>query len=181
MPMVLTLRPLTDEEARAIDRLARSRTEPARAVERARIVWLAHEGARVPAIARALAVDEKTVRTWLKRFAADGVDGLKDAPRSGRPPVYRPEEVAEVVAAGLTKPDDLGLPFGSWTLDRLTTYLREQKGLAIGRSRIATLLQEEGLRWRTQETWFGERVDPDFVAKRGRSSRSARRHLRIVS
>jgi transposase len=180
VPRLLTLRPLSDDEAKTIERLAHSRTEPARAVERAQMVWRAHRGARVPAIARALGVTEATVRTWLTRFAAAGVDGLKEAPRSGRPPVYRPEEVAEVVAASLTNPTDLGLPFGSWTLDRLTAYLRENKGLAIGRSRIATLLQAEGLRWRTQETWFGERVDPDFVKKRGRSSPSTRRHLRIV-
>jgi transposase len=181
VPAFLTLRPLSEEEARAIDRLAHSRTEPARTVERAQMVWRAHRGERVPAIARALGVREATVRTWLARFAATGVDGLKDAPRSGRPPVYRPEEVAEVVAASLTKPDDLGLPFGSWTLDRLAAYLREHKGVAIGRSRIATLLQAEGLRWRTQETWFGKRVDPAFGEKRGRSSRSTRRHLQIVS
>ncbi len=181
MPRFLTLRPLTDEEVTAIRRLAHSRTDPARAVERARIVWEAYQGARVPAIARALGVHEATVRTWLTRFNAGGPDALNDAPRSGRPPVYRPEEVGAVVAASLTKPDDLGLPFGSWTLDRLTAYLREEKGLAIGRSRIATLLQQEGLRWRTQETWFGERVDPDFVQKRGPSSPSTRRHLRIVS
>lgn len=91
------------------------------------------------------------MRTWLTRFNAGGVDGLKDAPRSGRPPVYDAGEVGEVIAASLTKPDDLGLPFGSWTLDRLAAYLHEKKGLAIGRSRIATLLQAEGLRWRTQE------------------------------
>jgi transposase len=180
VPKVLALRQLTDEEERLIARLAHSRTESARAVERAQIVRRAHQGERIPAIARALQLTEATVRVWLKRFETGGVDGLKDAPRRGRPPVYRPEEVAEVIAASLTKPDDLGLPFGSWTLDRLTTYLKEQKGLAIGRSRIATLLQEEGLRWRTQETWFGERVDPGFVQKRGRSSRSMRRHLRIA-
>jgi len=179
--MFLTLRALTDEEARTIERLAHSRTEPARAVERAQIVWQAHRGTRVPAVARALGVTEATVRLWRKRFNAGGVAGLKDAPRSGRPPVYDATEVGEVIAASLTKPDDLGLPFGSWTLDRLAAYLHEEKGLAIGRSRIATLLQEEGLRWRTQETWFGERVDPDFVQKRGRSSPSTRRHLRVVS
>lgn len=181
MPRLLTLRPLTDDATRTIARLAHSRTGPARAVARAQMVWRAHRGERVPAIARALGVREATVRTWLARFAAAGVAGLKDAPRSGRPPVSHPAEGAEVVAASLIKPDDLGLPFGSWTLDRLTAYLREQKGVAIGRSRIATLLQEEGLRWRTHETWCGERVDPDFVHKRGRSLRSPRRHLRIVS
>jgi transposase len=177
----LTLRPLTDDETRTIDRLAHSRTEAARTVERAHIIWLAREGARVPASARALGVCEATVRTWLTRFNARGVEGLRDGARTGRPPTYTPEEVGEVIAASLTKPDDLGLPFGNWTLDRLTAYLHEEKGLAIGRSRIGEILQTEGLRWRTQETWFGERVDPDSVPKRGRSSPSPRRHLRIVS
>jgi transposase len=181
VPTCLTLRSLTDEETRTLDRLAHSRTESARAVERARIVWHAREGARVPALARALGLCEATVRLWLTRFNAQGLDGLGDASRSGRPPTYTPEEVGEVIAAGLTKPDDLGLPFGSWTLDRLAAYLRESKDLAISRSRIGELLQAEGLRWRTQETWCGERVDPAFVAKRGRSSRSTKRHLTVVS
>ncbi len=181
MPKVLMLRPLTDDETRTIERLAHSRTEPARTVERAQMVWRAHRGVRVPAIARALGVCEATVRLWLTRFQARGVDGLADAPRAGRPPTYSPEEVGEVIIASLTNPDALGLPFGSWTLDRLAAYLHEGKGLAISRSRIGEILRAEGLRWRTQETWFGERVDPDFVQKRGRSSRSTKRHLQIVS
>jgi transposase len=177
----LTLRRLTDEATRTIDRLAHARTEPARAVERAQIIWRARSGARVPALARMLGLCEATVRLWLTRFNAQGVDGLADAPRAGRPPTYTADEVGEVIAASLTKPDDLGLPFAGWTLDRLTAYLHETKGLAISRSRIGEILQAEGLRWRTQETWFGERVDPDFVQKRGRSSPSTKRHLRIVS
>ena len=181
MPTCLTLRSLTDEETRTIDRLAHSRTEPARAVERARIVWHARGGARVPALARTLGLCEATVRLWLKRFNERGLDGLADAPRAGRPPTYTAEQVGEVIAASLTDPADLDQPFGSWTLDRLTAYLQETKGLAISRSRIGEILQAEGLRWRTQETWFGERVDPDFVAKRGRSSPSTGRHPRGVS
>jgi transposase len=87
VPTVLKLRPLTDEETRTIDRLAHSRT-----VERARIVWHAH-GARVPALARSRGLCEATVRLWLTRFKAHGVDSLADAPRAGRPPTYMPEEV----------------------------------------------------------------------------------------
>ena len=172
MPTLVTLRPLTDAEQRAMDRLAHSRIGPARAVERAQIVWRAHRGERVPAIARALGVSAATVRLWLKRFNAGGVDGLADAPRSGRPPVYTPDEVGAVIAASLTKPDDLDLPFGSWTLDRLTAYLQDTRQLGIGRTRVGEILRAEGLRWRTQETWFGGRVDPEFIQKRGRSSPS---------
>jgi transposase len=93
VPRFLTLRPLTDAETRTSERLAHSRTDPARPVERARIVWQAHQGARLPAIARTLGITEATVRTWLRRFNAGGVDGRKDAPRRGRPPVYATAEV----------------------------------------------------------------------------------------
>ena len=88
-------------------------------------------------------------------------------PRAGRPVTYSPEAVSEVIATALTDPQRLGLPFASWTLDRLQAYLNEVKGIGMKRSRMNELLLREGLRWRRQETWFGERVDPDFARKRG--------------
>jgi transposase len=143
----------------------------------------------VPAIAATLHLHEQTVRAWLKRFNAAGLDGLGDAPRPGRPATYTAEQVGAVLAAALTNPQTLGLPFGCWTLDRLEAYLNEDQGIPIKRSRIDELLIAEGLHWRTQETWFGERarlapgsdeqaapgpkkeraVDPDFAQKRGPS------------
>ena len=72
---------------------------------------------------------------------------------------------AAVIAAALTDPRRVGLPFASWTLDRLAAYLLEHEGIAMRRSRIDEILLKEGLRWRRQETWFGERVDPEFAEK----------------
>ena len=178
---MLRVRALTAHETAAITRLAHSRTEAARAVERARIIWLAGQGEPVPVLARQLGLTPATVRLWIKRFNEEGVAGLADKPRSGAPPTYSPEQVWEVIAASLTNPADLGLPFGCWTLDRLQAYLNEAHGIAIKRSRISEILLAEGLRWRTHETWFGERVDPEFAEKRGPSKRSTPRHLRGVS
>jgi transposase len=168
----LKLRPLTAEEEAALRALARGRKAEVRLRDRARLCWLAHEGKHAPAIAAELGVAEATARTWIRRFNADGLDGLRDAGRSGRPPTYTAEEVGAVVAASLTKPAELGLPFAAWTLARLEAYLNEELAIPIKRSRIGELLVAEGLRWREQETWFGERPDPAFAAKRGRSSRS---------
>ena len=178
--MALRVRTTPPEEVAAIRRVAHARTEPARRVERAQIIWLAMEGRRVPAIARAVGCAPKTVRLWLKRFNAAGIAGLEDAPRAGRPATYTPEEVGEVIATALTKPADLGLPFGSWTLDRLAAYRNEQRRVAMKRSRIDEILIAEGLRWRTQETWFGERVDPAFAEKRGGSSHATPSRRRAV-
>jgi len=176
----LELRALTAAEQQEIEQLARSRTGAARLVERARIVWQASQGHRVAEIARQLKVSQTTVGRWLKRFNAAGVTGLADEPRSGRPATYTPEQVARVIATALTDPRRLGLPFASWTLDRLEQYLNEVRGLAIKRSRIDEILLAEGLRWRQQEKWFGERVDPDFAAKRGRSSGSTPRRQKAA-
>jgi transposase len=181
VPAPLRARMIVGGERAAIEQLARSRTAPARAVERARIVLLSRLGDGVEEIAEKLGVCPATVRLWLNRFNRQGIEGLADRPRSGRPAVYRPEQVGEVVATSLTDPQALGLPFASWTLDRLAAYLAEEKNLPIKRSRIGEILTAEGLRWREQETWFGERVDPEFAAKRGRSSRPTRSRRRAAS
>src|SRR5258708_1481348 len=138
--MVLQVRELTNEEHARVEQLARSRTESARLVERARIVLSSHEGKRVSAIARLLHVSDKVVRLWVKRFNANGLAGLRDEPRSGRPATYTAEQISLVIAMALTKPDALGQPFGSWTLDRLEVSLHEEKGLPIKRSRIDEIL-----------------------------------------
>jgi transposase len=176
----LRLRDLAAEERCAVEKLAHSRTASARRVERARIVWQASQGASPPVIAAALRVDAETVRRRIRRFNAEGPAGLEDHRRSGRPATYSPEEVAAVIAAALTAPRTLDLPFASWTLDRLAAYLHEHKGIAMKRSRVDEILLKEGLRWRQQETWFGERVDPAFAEKRGRSRRSIRRRPRAA-
>ena len=169
VPKLLRLRGLSADEEQEIARLARSRIAPVRLVERARIIELARQGMRAPAITAETGIAAVVVRRWIDRFNAQGLAGLADAPRSGRPARYTAEEVGELIAASLTDPQALGLPFASWTLDRLAAYLHEAKGIAIKRSRIGEILQAEGLRWRQQEPWFGERPDPTFAAKKGPS------------
>jgi transposase len=174
------LRRLTAEERSAVEVFARSRTAPARRVERARVIWRASRGETPPAIAAALGLSAETVRRRIRRFNAEGLTAFDDHPRSGRPATYSTDEVAKVIAAALTSPRSLRLPFASWTLDRLAAYLLEHKGIAMRRSRIDEILLAEGLRWRRHETWFGERVDPEFAEKRGGSRGSTPRRRRAA-
>ena len=174
MATLVNLRKPTAEERQELERLARSRTAEARLVVRAKIVLGLAAGERPYQVADRVGVGRVAAYGWLHRFNAEGLKGLTDHPRPGRPPTYTPEQRAEVIAAALTKPDALGLPFASWTLDRLAAYLAEHKGIGIKRTRIDEILIAEGLRWRKQETWFGQKVDPEFAAKRGRSKNSTR-------
>ena len=172
--MTLRVRELNDHERVDVQRIARSHTLGAALVRRAQIVVHAMDGLKAEEIATRMDLCGNTVRHWLNRFNARGLDGLKEDVRTGRPPTYSAEQRSTVITAALTRPSELGLPFASWTLDRLVSYLSEQ-GIAMRRSRISEIFIREGLRWRQDETWFGARVDPDFAKKRGRSNSSTRR------
>ena len=174
------LRDLTADELATVKRLAHSHTASAQRVQRAQIIWRASCGESASAIAARVGLEGETVRKRIHRFNGEGLEALKDRHRCGRPPTYTPEQTATVIASALTKPQTLGLPFASWTLDRLATYLQEAKGIAMQRSRIDEILLHEGLRWRKHETWFGERVDPAFAEKRGGSKRSTPHRLRAA-
>src|SRR5215213_6666687 len=174
------LRELTPEERATVTRSAHSRTAPAQMVQRAQIIWRASRGESASAIAARVGLDGETVRKRIRRFNAEGLEALKDRHRSGRRPTYSAEQTATVIATASTKTQTLGLPFAAWTLDRLAAYLHEAKAIAMQRSRIDEILLHEGLRWHKHETWFGERVDPAFAEKRGRSKPSTPHRLRAV-
>lgn len=172
---MLRLRDLTEDERKTIERLVHARSTPVGKLTRARIIWLASQGQYAPAIAQQLGVGADMVRLRLKRFNEQGLSGLDEAPRSGRPTTYTPEEVSAVIQTALSKPQDVGEDYAMWTLDRLVEHLQRANGIHMRRSRISEIFIAEGLSWRHEETWFGERVDPDFAKKRGPSKPSTQR------
>ncbi len=81
---------VTAEVRATLVHLRRSSTVAAGLARRARIVLLAADGMPVRQIAPRVGVDRNVVRTWLDRFRAQGVAGLADRPRLGRPRVFSP-------------------------------------------------------------------------------------------
>ena len=178
--MTLRVRGLREEEAHRLARMTGSQKLGAGLVRRAQIIQHAVDGLSAPGIAAKMGLCGATVRFWLKRFNERGLPGLEEDMRSGRPPTYTAEERSAVIAAALSRPAELGLPFASWTLDRLVAYL-DEKGIGMKRSRVSEVLLAEGLKWRQEETWFGARVDPQFARKRGCSSASTPPRPRAAS
>ena len=105
------------EERRELERIVRSRTAQRRAVERARIVLAAAEGRSAARIASEVGCSEQTVKKWRCRFEADGLPGLRDAPRPGRPLVHGPQTRAKLIALACTRPSETaeGLRRERWT------------------------------------------------------------------
>src|SRR3954452_19618625 len=117
--MTLRVRALSEEEAHRLVRMTRSQKLGAGLVRHAQIIQHAVDGLSAPGIAAKMGLCGATVRFWLRRFNERGLGGLEEEMRSGRPPTYTAEERSAVIATALSRPADLGLPFASWTLDRL--------------------------------------------------------------
>ena len=91
MPLATALEiRLTDEQREHLEKTARRRTATQREAQRARIVLMAAEGVSNHEIARRLGCSRYTVWTWRKRFFEEGLDGLADRPRPGRPRSFSP-------------------------------------------------------------------------------------------
>jgi transposase len=172
MPKRIRLRELTTEERAEIQRLAASRKEPIRLVQRAKIIGAMMEDPDLTAGEAGLRAGYKSIGMgpmWVKRFNEEGVAGLEDRPRSGRKPTHSQEVRSALISLALQKPRSLGYPFELWTLERLQRAFKERHGTHLSDSTIWTWMNEEGFKWKRQQSWFheAEKHDPEFVEKRG--------------
>lgn len=163
------LRALTEKERETLEKLIKSQTAPAIEVERAKTIWLLHNGEKVANISQKLDRTPVTVYQRLQRFNELGLESLVDQARSGRPTTYTEEERGQMIAAARTHPQKAGRAYSHWTLSRLVEYVNQEIGIPISRAQLARVLEEEGLRWYQEQTYFTERPDPQFVEKRGPS------------
>ena len=64
-----------------------------------------------PTIAAIVREDDQTVRNWLKRWAAEGLDGLRDRPMPGAPPKVTKVDEEQLLATVRLRPRSLGQPY----------------------------------------------------------------------
>ncbi len=96
---------------------------------------------------------------WKKRYAAEGIAGLDDRPKPGRPPVV--DEVAVVLATLEPPPDRLGVTH--WSSRLLADHLSRQ-GATISNVWVARIWRKWGLQpWRRETFKFS--TDPELEAK----------------
>jgi hypothetical protein len=81
---------LSDEQRRELERRAGAYSGPYRDVVRAKAILLAAEGFSNPDIGERLAQSRQAVSTWRKRFCEEGLQGLEERPRPGRPGRFSP-------------------------------------------------------------------------------------------
>jgi len=116
----------TQEDVAELTRLARSRTEPASRVERARMLLAYRETPSFYAVGRTIGVTHQTVERCVRRAEKLGVIvALDDSPRPGRERVITKEARTFVVDLACRKPKELGYPHELWTTRLLTRHLAQ--------------------------------------------------------
>jgi transposase len=145
---------LRDGDREELERLTRASTAPAGLAQRARIVLEAAAGVSNTAIAARVGVSRPTVIGWRARYEAEGLDGLQDEDRSGRP---REIDRLDVVSATLlAPPKKYGVTH--WSTRLLARHL------GIGDYSVASIWREYGLQpWRSESFRFS--TDPQLEAK----------------
>ena len=151
---------MLDEKTRKIlEARVRATTTPQRDVTRARIILLAADGVSSRQISMRVNVHESHIAMWRQRFLTQGLDGLKDAPRPGQPPIYDAEDRLKIVALATTQrdPDE---PEATWTYQALADELKDEIG--ISRSQLWRFLDDLDIKPHKVAGWLNRRDDPDF-------------------
>lgn len=114
-----------------LEAIARSRTEWACRVQRARILLAYHADPSTYAVGAAIGVTHQTVQRCLDRAVRFGVmAALDDSPRLGREPTITDDARAWVVSLACQKPKEVGYPHELWTTRLLARHVRENAAAA---------------------------------------------------
>ena len=147
---------LNSEQRQALERMARSRSLPARVVERARIVLLAAEGLENKQIAQRMGMTPEKAARWRNRFRAGGITALeKDAPRPGRTRTITERQVKKIVAMTLHQKPANATHWSTRSMARATS---------ISEASVRRIWRAHGLKPHQLRTFKLSR-DPNFTEK----------------
>ena len=163
---------ISEEDVAALSAIARARSEPARRVERARMLLAYQENPSFFAVAQTAGVHHQTVQRCVERALACGpIAALDDLPRPGREPTITAEARAWVVNLACRKAKELGYPHELWTTRLLARHARERgpaEGYpclgALAQGTLCNILNEQEIKPHKMR-YYLERRDPEFKRK----------------
>ncbi len=155
---------LTDEQREELQRVTRQAV--GRVAMRAHMVLMSDQGYPVPFIAVIHGCGLDVVRTWLHRYEEQGVAGLEDEPRSGRPR-KNPLGPQIVDAQAHNSPECSGLVQTRWTVKLLAAFLAVRFGLLLSWTTVRRYLKL--MDWR----WGRPRLAPASILRKKRDPEAA--------
>jgi len=161
---------LSEEQILELEQLYRKTGVP-RVRTRAQMVLLSVEKKlTADEIAEIVRESSVTVLRWLHRYIAEGIQGLLDAPRSGRSSILTNEFRKRLLEVVRRRPRSLELEFSMWTLQRLVDFMAEETGTRVSTETIRRALAKEDIVFsRPQHTISSP--DPEYQVKKRRLKR----------
>ena len=147
---------LSRDEQQQLDSLLRQPKAQARYALRARIILLAAEGTASDQIARLLRISPGSVSKWRTRFEREGLSGLHDDFRSGRPPKIDDDALRPLVLSQIDEPPPDG--HARWDGELLG------KALGVTAHRVWKILRQLGISLKRRRSWCVS-TDPQFAEK----------------
>jgi transposase len=137
------------------------------------IIALSYEGYPVDMISRKVNMHPVNVRKWIRKFNKLGIEGITPK-KVGRKPKLDKKTEDRVVTTALTRPEELGLYFSTWSLRKLQTYLKSKRIADVSHAQLRKVLMARGLRFRRSRSKLVS-PDPEYEAKRRRIQRLLRK------
>ena len=163
----ISLSPQSEKQIGALDQLYRQ-SKDGRLRQRAQIILLAAEqGMRAAQIAEIVRLNEESVRRWLKRYEAEGIEGLKDNPRPGATPIVTEEYREKLMSSVRRRPRSLEQPFSLWTCQRLADYMAEETGIRVSDETVRRYLEAGGIVLSRPQHKISS-PDPEYEVKKRR-------------
>lgn len=152
-------------DRRRLQRIAKSERERPATRTRALVLLLSDAGQSGEEIAALLGITRRTVTNTRGRWRKRGVEGLPDAPRTGRPPLADAAYVRLLLRTVERDPRDLGYAFARWTAPRLAAYMAGETEVDLTAGWVAEILKTRGYVWRRTKRTTRNLQDPGAVAR----------------
>jgi transposase len=128
------------------------------------------DGMRREQAARQAGMDRQTLRDWIVRFNAEGIEGLRDRPKSGRPTWLDEGQMAALKALVLRGPDPERDGVSTWRAKDLCRLVEDRCGVSYTENGMLRLLHDLGLSWQKARPVHPE-ADPKAQARFKKNSR----------
>jgi transposase len=155
MPRLAPQLRCTQEEIKILNQYVLARKTEQQLVFRAKVILKCNEGLSNRRIAKELSSSALTVKKWRERFLKERLDGLKDAPRSGKPKTYTEEDRKKILKL-LEEPAPKGQ--SSWDGNSIAQQL------GLSHDYVWRILRKEGIQLQRMRTWCVS-TDREFSAK----------------
>lgn len=164
----LTIRPIPSEERDELDQMYRRAQKPYLRTRAQMILLAVEQGMIASEIAPIVRCCRQTVRNWIRRFNAEGLEGLKDRPRPREPVKATPEYQEGLLAAVRRRPRTLGQPYSLWTLQRLADFMAEETSIRLSHEGVRLVLRKNDIKMSRPQHKISS-PDPEYELKKRRS------------